>query len=213
MARTIELDAQRPFNEAFGGGIIVEGAHVRTPCGQRRIEYIRPGDLIVTRDNGLQPVRMIWMRRLSASQMRGNPDCAPVRLTPRAVGPMMPKCDLLLHPDHQVLIPGYRLADMPDTQCALISAAALAGSSDAAYIDRAAEDLRLMQLVFDSPQIFAVNGLPVASPHLSAETLAGLDPMLREQVLRQFSELRTQPEAYPPAEYSTVPQEAFEPLG
>ncbi|MCH7911273.1 MAG: Hint domain-containing protein, partial [Candidatus Hydrogenedentes bacterium] len=46
---------------SFPGGI-VEGANVRTPCGPRRVELVRAGDLIVTRDNGLQPVRAIWRR-------------------------------------------------------------------------------------------------------------------------------------------------------
>ena len=29
------------------------GANLRTPCGDRRVDNLRPGDLIVTRDNGL----------------------------------------------------------------------------------------------------------------------------------------------------------------
>ena len=48
---------------------LCSGANVRTPCGPRRIEFVRKGDLIVTRDNGLQPVRMIWTQTVTQAEM------------------------------------------------------------------------------------------------------------------------------------------------
>lgn len=33
------------------------GAMIETPSGPRAIEYLRPGDLVVTRDHGPQPIR------------------------------------------------------------------------------------------------------------------------------------------------------------
>ena len=86
--------------KTFQGGM-VEGANVRTPCGPRRVELVRPGDLVVTRDVGLQPVRMIWSREVTMAEMTANPDLAPIRLQPRAVGPMMPQHHLSIAPDHR----------------------------------------------------------------------------------------------------------------
>ena len=69
---------------AFG---LCAGANLRTPCGSRRIENLRKGDLIVTRDNGLQPVRLVWRRTVTAAEITADPSLAPVRLKPRAIGP------------------------------------------------------------------------------------------------------------------------------
>lgn len=196
--------------DAFDGGLL-EGTQVRTPCGPRRIENVRPGDLIVTRTNGLQAVRMVWRRSLSQDRMRANPERAPVRLKPRAVGPMMPQQDLVLAPEHPILIPGYRLSGVADTAGGLMAAGALAGTSDAAYVDRSMERARLFTLVFDTPQVFVANGLPVASVELSVEVMERLDDDLRQLVLQKFPQLGREPAAYPPVEYSRVTAEAYRP--
>ena len=138
-------------------------ASVRTPFGPRRAENVRPGDLLVTRDNGLQPVRMVWTRTLSEADVAADPSLAPIRLKPRAIGPMMPQRDLLLAAEHRILVPGYRLADVPDTEPRLIAARDIAEVSDEAYLDRTARDITFYNIVFDAHQVFCVNGLPVES--------------------------------------------------
>ena len=45
---------------------LVTGTNVRTPIGPSRVENLRVGDLIVTRRDGLQPLRMIWKRTIAA---------------------------------------------------------------------------------------------------------------------------------------------------
>ena len=97
-------------------------ACVRTPCGARRIENVRPGDMLVTRDNGLQTVRMVWSKTISAAEMKAEPSQAPIRLGARAIGPMMPQREMMLAPSHRVLVPGWRLAGVPDTRFCLIEA-------------------------------------------------------------------------------------------
>ena len=90
------------------------GANLRTPCGPRRVEFIRKGDLVVTRDNGLQPVRMIWTRTVKETEFAADPSLAPVLLAPRAIGPMMPQQELRVGGAHRLLIPGWRLEDEDD---------------------------------------------------------------------------------------------------
>ncbi len=194
-----EADAAIPFT-----GGIVEGANLRTPCGLRRVELVRPGDLIVTRDNGLQPVRMVWKREITSAQMAARPDLAPIRLKPRAIGPMMPQKDLCLAPDHRVLVPGYRLAGHDQRESCLIEARELAGSSDAAYVDRCGDRVNCYTVIFDSHQIFCVNGLPVESFLPTAGALATLSADFRDAIVRRFPQLRREPNAYPPAEYRVV---------
>ncbi len=96
--------------------------NVRTPCGPRRVENLRPGDLIVTRRDGLQPLRMIWKRTIAASEIAADPSLAPVAMKPRAVGPMMPQTELRLAGSHKLLVPGYRLEGLEDTDACLVRA-------------------------------------------------------------------------------------------
>lgn len=184
----------------FPGGIAA-GANVRTPCGDRRIEMVRPGDMIVTRTRGLLPVRMVWKRSVTQDQIRNDPDLAPIRFRPRALGPMMPAREILVAPGHHVLVPGFRLFGEPDDASVLVQAREIAGVSDSVYVDRAQERVEYYHMVFDSHQVFTVNGMPVESFLPDAGALALLGPELREDLTRQFPQLKREPGAYPPAEY------------
>jgi len=185
---------------AFPGGL-AEGANLRTPCGPRRVENVRPGDMIVTRLNGVQAVRLVWRRRLSAEALRATPGLAPVRLKPRALGPMMPRQDVVVAPDHKILIPGWRLVGWPEDAQLLVPAAEIARASDAAYVDRARDDVTFYQFVFDGPQVLSANGLPVESLVPDPGVIASLAPAERDSLTRRFPQLARDPAAYPPAEY------------
>jgi len=192
----------------FSGGIAA-GANIRTPCGPRRIELVRPGDLIVTRDNGLQPVRLIWSRELNATDMVADPSLAPITLCPRAVGPMMPQLKMTVAPEHRVLVPGYRLLGQENTTCCLVEARELAQSSDAAYVDTSAKVLSFHTMVFDTHQVFACNGLPVESFPAGASEIAALKDCHRDDLVRLFPQLKREPNSYPPIEYKPVSQPEF----
>lgn len=185
-------------------------ASVRTPCGPRRAENVRPGDLIVTRDAGLQPVRMVWTRQVGPNDLAADPSLAPVRMKPRAIGPMMPQRDLLVAADHKVLVPGYRLADVPDTTCQLITARALADASDEIFFDRSVEEMTYYNIVFDTHQVFCANGLPVESYLPNAKTLSQFDETVRGNLSDLLGE-DPEGKAYPPSSYAVADAEGYRP--
>lgn len=186
-------------------------AQLRTPCGSRRAEFIRPGDLIVTRTNGLQPVRMVWTRTVTESEITADPSLAPVCLSPRAIGPMMPQRDLMVAGDHRLLIPGYRLIDRPDTAAALIPARDIAGTSDAAYVDRAHGDIVYYNLVFDAHQVFAANGLAVESFLVTDASLAAVSAPVRETIEKALPDLGSAQPWQSPLGYPVTSRKAYLP--
>lgn len=203
MTYLTRIEDAAAISKTFQGGL-VEGANVRTPCGPRRVELVRPGDLIVTRDTGLQPVRMVWSREVTTAEMALNPDLAPIRFQPRAIGPMMPQHHLSVAPDHRILVPGYRILGQENSNSCLVAARDLADASDAAYVDRSCAVARYFTFVFDSHQMFCVNGLPVESFLPTAAAVAGLNASMREDLVRRFPQLKREPNSYPPAEYTAV---------
>lgn len=185
--------------------------NVRTPCGARHVANLRPGDLVVTRDRGLQPVRLVWTRTVTEADMAADPSLAPVCLRARAIGPMMPQRDLLVAGDHRLLIPGYRLTDQPDTAAALIPAREIAGTSDAAFVDRARGEMTFYNLVFDSHEVFAANGLPVESFLITEATLDVAPPDARARVMAAFPGLAGQAEAHRPLAYPVAGRASYLP--
>ncbi len=192
----------------FPGGI-GEGANIRTPCGPRRVDLVRPGDLIVTRDNGLQAVRLIWKREIQSHDIAANFDVAPICLSPRAIGPMMPQHKLYVAPDHRILVPGYKLSGQDDSNCCLVPAGELAKFSDAAFVDTSARVMNFFTFVFDTHQVFCVNGLPVESFLAGASQIAELQDSHRQDLVHQFPELKRKPNSYLPLGYKPVNQPEF----
>ena len=190
---------------------LLAGANLRTPCGNRRVENLRAGDLIVRRDAGLQPVRMVWTQTLGPTDFAANPALAPIWIGPRAIGPMMPQKALRVAPGHRVLIPGWRLVDQPDTKACLVAAHEISGSSDAAYVDRSEDEVTLYNVVLDSHLIFCANGLPVESFHVTREARAALDPKVRAELDKIFPDLGTLPGDPPRAAYPLVDHVQYAP--
>ncbi len=185
-------------------------AQLRTPCGERRVENIRPGDLIVTRGGGLQPVRMVWTRTLSLAERQEDPSCVPVCLGPRVVGPMMPQRSLTLAPDHRILVPAHLLSDVGG-QGGLMKARDLVTLSEGADLDRDTADITLYNIVFDKPQVIMASGLPVETYHVCPDRLGDVPEGAREALMRLFPVLRGKGSTVPALSFPAVKAEDYAP--
>lgn len=77
----------------------VRGTHILTPDGEVRVEDLRPGDLVVTRDNGPQPIRWIGCTTAPAQDR-----LAPIRIARGALGRGLPHRDLMVSRQHRMLL-------------------------------------------------------------------------------------------------------------
>jgi len=83
----------------------VAGTRIATPGGDRPVERLRPGDLVVT-PGGAQPVRWVGRFTVDLDRHPRPASAAPIRIRAHAVAPDVPRRDLLLSPDHAILIGG-----------------------------------------------------------------------------------------------------------
>jgi hypothetical protein len=93
------------------------GTMIATPDGEAAIETLRPGDLVLTSEGATKPVNWIGMQTIStrfADPIRN----LPIRVKAGALAENTPARDLLISPDHALLVDGV-----------LISAGALVNGS------------------------------------------------------------------------------------
>ncbi len=88
-----------------------EGTLIATPEGERPVEAIAAGDLVLAHDAGggaLAPRPVIWAgyRRVDAKRHPNPVKIYPVRVAAHAFGPGLPARDLFLSPDHALLLDG-----------------------------------------------------------------------------------------------------------
>lgn len=197
--------------EAAGATGLCAGAQLRTPCGGRRVEFLRPGDLVVTRDDGLQPVRAVWTRTVTAAEMSADPSLAPIVLRPRAIGPMMPQRTLSVGAGHRLLIPGWRLEGEADTDSCLVPARDVAGLNDASFVDRTPDEIVYYNVVFDAYQVVSANGLPVETFQPTPEVLAACDREVRDTIETALPDLETRTPQAPSPRYKIRERVSYRP--
>ena len=82
----------------------VTGTQIATCKGTRPIESLRPGDKVITRDNGIQEVAWAGHREFTATQLDHHEDLRPIRIKAGALGNNTPETDILVSPNHRMLI-------------------------------------------------------------------------------------------------------------
>lgn len=81
------------------------GTNIAVPDGEARVETLRPGDLVMTTAGETKAVR--WIGRQTVSRMFADPlRVLPIRIKAGALGENVPCRDLLISPDHAVLVDG-----------------------------------------------------------------------------------------------------------
>ncbi len=88
----------------------VTGTRIAVPGGWARIETLRMGDRVLIAGGGVRPI--VWIGHPEVDILHHpEPDSVrPIRCQANAVVPGQPECDLLLSPDHALLIDGMLIS-------------------------------------------------------------------------------------------------------
>lgn len=83
----------------------LEGTLIATPDGARAVEALRPGDLVLTGAGQAEPVRWMGVRKMAA-RFADKLRAYPVRVAAGALAEGVPVRDLLISPEHALLVEG-----------------------------------------------------------------------------------------------------------
>ncbi|WP_255440507.1 Hint domain-containing protein [Paracoccus sp. MC1854] len=173
-----EIDGDDDFSvdvTCFATGTLIETAE-----GPRPVHRLRVGDLIRTRDHGLQPLRWLGGRRLSAASLVANPGLNPIRIAAGALGPGMPLRDLIVSPQHRILVRSTIAERMTGSTEVLIAAVHLVGHPGIDCVP-AQDGIGYWHLMFDRHEIVFAEGAEAESLYLGPMAVASMtDAALRE---------------------------------
>lgn len=163
-----------PSEETVSEGLVA-GTLVATEMGWQRVETLRPGDRVVTFDNGLQPLRGLGRGRL-VSRGRGLPRGAqPLSVPARALGN---RREMVLLPGQTVLIESDAAEARYGDPFTLVPAAALEGHRGIARTQVAAET-EVVWLDFDGDEIVYAEGMVLAHcPRRQTVLVATVDELI-----------------------------------
>ena len=166
------------------------GTLIATPDGDVAVDALTVGDLVLTLDNGPQPIRWIGRR-----QVPGSGRMAPVRFSAGALGNHRP---LLVSPQHRMLVRGWKAELLFGESEVLVAAQHLVDGDRVARAPCPTVDY--IHLAFDRHEILNSDGAWTESFNPGASVLDG-DRALRAELTTLFPEapLRAASRFYPPA--------------
>ncbi|WP_299352408.1 Hint domain-containing protein [uncultured Shimia sp.] len=179
------------------GGVIcfTPGTMIATPQGPRRVEDLREGDKVQTKDNGDEEICWIGSRRMSGARLFAMPKLRPIRIKTGALGIERPDQEFLVSPEHRMLVKGHAARSLFNTPEVLVSAGDLVNNSTIA-VDYTVREVTYIHLLLPRHQILWANGVETESYHPANAAMSSLEDKDRARLLRMLPELKYDPNTY-----------------
>ena len=171
-----------------------KGTLLRTVTGDKPIEQVTSGDLVWTQDAGYQPVRWIGSRYLSAQDLEDHPKLTPIRIRAGALGCGLPKRDLVVSPQHRMLVQS-QLSDSSVQETEILIGAKFLTQIEGIEVEPNGRDVTYFHMLFDCHQVVEAEGALSESLFTGQEALKSLSPAARMEIAVLFPEL-FQPDLY-----------------
>jgi hypothetical protein len=170
-----------PVLPAFTSGTVIA-----TPRGEITVEDLRVGDHVLTRDNGLQEIRAIARKDVSLGEMSAQPQLCPVKIEKGALGNGLPERDMVVSPDHRMLIVNEDALLYFEEREVLVAAKDLVGRPGISW--DVPQEAVFVAIAFEAHEVILSNGA-------WAESLEPTHPALRapaasDAVYNHFPSLR-----------------------
>ena len=163
-----------------------KGSLIETDRGQVPVEELSVDDLVKTRDHGFQPIRWIGGKTMPAVGK-----LAPIVFTKGAIGN---DAQLVVSPEHRMLIEGYRVEMLFGQDQVLVSAKFLC-DGDMIY-RKSGGNVTYFHFMFDQHEIVYSNGVPTESFLPERNAMAGLEYSAQQEIFEIFPELEINTHAY-----------------
>ncbi len=149
---------------------------IETSQGPVPVQQLRPGDLVMTVDHGPQPLRWIGSRRLERAELSANPHLKPVRIAINALAPGRPNHDLMVSPQHRVMLSSKIAHRMFGCAEVLVAAKKLLTHEGVSVVENTPDGVEYVHILFEDHQVVYSNGMPTESLLVGPEVSKALPP-------------------------------------
>lgn len=188
ISATVGAELLAPPGEEPGTVCFVPGTLVSTPDGPRPVETLGEGDMVETRDSGPQPIRWVGRRHVTGARLRAMGCLRPIRIAAHVLSPDAPEPELVVSPDHRVLVRGPVAQELFGTPEVLVAARDLVNDSTIRPMRRC-RSLDYVHLMLDRHQVVWANGVETESFHPAGTSLDHIPADQRAALLERFPDM------------------------
>lgn len=156
------------------------GTLIATATGPRLIETLKKGDLLLTRDNGLQPIIWIGTRELSGALLSEDDALQAISIRRNALGNNCPDRDMMVSRQHRMLLCGARAELLFGTNEVLVRAlhlTSLPGVNAMVLVS-----VTYVHIMFDRHEIVHADGAWSESFQPGDRTFSGMNADQRQEL-------------------------------
>ncbi|WP_299614391.1 tandem-95 repeat protein [uncultured Tateyamaria sp.] len=165
------------------------GTLIATPMGERRVEDLKTGDRVITRDNGIQDIRWVGHREMSGEELARAEHLRPVLIQQGALGNGLPERDMLVSPQHRVLMASDKTALYFDESEVLVAAKHLTAMEGIDVVE--VSGTTYIHVMFEHHEVILSDGAWTESFQPGDMTLGAMADAQRAEILELFPELET----------------------
>ncbi|WP_102223254.1 Hint domain-containing protein [Acidimangrovimonas sediminis] len=165
------------------------GTLIATPKGERLVEDLVPGDKVITRDNGIQEIRWAGKTALDWKELAANSHLKPILIRAGSLGDGLPERDMMVSPNHRILVANDRTALYFDEHEVLVAAKHVVNNQGIHAID--SMGTTYIHFMFDNHEVVLSNGAWTESFQPGDYTLSGMGNSQRSEIFELFPELQT----------------------
>lgn len=165
------------------------GTLIKTQRGEVAVEDLAVGDKVLTADHGHQPIRWIGSRKLDVIDLRMNPKLRPIRIRAGALGNGLPERDMLVSPQHRMLVSSKIARNMFGSNEVLAAAKQLL-LVDGIEVAEDIDQVTYWHFLCNDHEIVWANGSLSESLHTGVEALKSVGADAQKEIFALFPELR-----------------------
>ncbi|MCH2164735.1 MAG: Hint domain-containing protein [Marinovum sp.] len=165
------------------------GTTIATPTGQRLVEDLQVGDRVITRDNGLQEIRWIGQKELTGHQLARVPHLKPILIQAGSLGPNLPAHDMLVSPNHRVLVNNDKTSLYFEEREVLAAAKHLTGLEGVDEVGTLG--VTYVHFMCDNHEVVLSNGAWTETFQPGDYTMSGMGNAQRNEIFELFPDLKS----------------------
>jgi len=165
------------------------GTLIATPKGERLVEDLAVGDKIITRDNGIQEIRWAGEKKLHWQDLATNPHLMPILIKKGALGNDLPERDMLVSPNHRMLVANDKTSLYFEEREVLAAAKHLVNNRD--ILQQEVMSTSYLHFMFDNHEVVLSDGAWTESFQPGDMALKSVGNAQRNEIMELFPELAT----------------------
>lgn len=169
-----------PIIICFGEGTLIE-----TINGPKAIETLSAGERVKTLDSEYMPIRWIGKTKLDWFKLAKSPQLRPIVIRKNAFGAGTPAVDLVLSPNHRVLVSDWRAQVYFGEEEVLVPVKSLVDGVDI-FVDQEVSSVTYYHLLLDEHEVVWSNGLPSESLLLGSQAFCALSDQSMTEILKEI---------------------------